>query len=197
MTGGTAMSSLLLAAIPIDMNLLSRIPDAPVSITADGSQMTITEDELNFNTLVWHIPNFTSPDLIVPTVGATLAFDYTFYRAPGNAEIFNFELLGTSGNALQGFDLVVTESSSGTASFDLSSFANFSALGLSFEMTPDLDRYDAGLDSFLTIFNLRLESDSVPVPTPDAFGMLLTCLLALAVFKLSRSARDRLRINAR
>ena len=133
----------------------------------------------------------------MPALGATLAFDYTFYRAPDNAEIFNFLLLGTSGNALEGFDLVVTESSSGTASFDLSSLANLSALGLSFEMVPDLDLYDAGLDSFLTISNLRFELDSVPVPAPDAFGMLLTCMVALVVFKRSRSASDPARINAR
>jgi hypothetical protein len=69
MTGEAPMGSLFLAAIPIDLNLLSRVPGTPVSITADGSQMTITEDEENFNTTVWHIPNFTSPDLIVPALG--------------------------------------------------------------------------------------------------------------------------------
>jgi hypothetical protein len=91
----------------------------------------------------------------------------------------------------------VRESSSGTASFDLWGFADFSALGLSFEMIPDLDLDDAGLDSFLTISNLRLESQALPVPAPNAFGMLLTCMIALVVFKRSRSGRDPLRINAR
>ena len=191
------MSSLLLAAIPIDMNLLETIPDAPVSITPDGLQMTITEDEINFNTMVWHLPNFTTPDLIVPKVGLILAFDYTFFRAPENAEIFNFQLTGTSGNALEGFDLVVRESSTGTASFDLSSFAWMEALGLTFEMTPDLDLYDAGLDSFLTISNLRLEQGAVTLHAPDAFGMLLTSMIALVVLKRSRSSRDPLRISAR
>jgi hypothetical protein len=191
------MSSLLLAAIPIDMNLLETIPDAPVSITADGLQMTITEDEINFNTMVWHLPNFITPDLIVPKVGLTLAFDYTFHRAPDNAEIFNFYLTGTSGNGLDGFDLAVRESSSGTASFDLSSFAHMEALGLVFEMTPDLDLYDAGLDSFLTISNLRLEQESVVLPAPDAFGMLLSSMIALVVLQRPKSVRNALRINAR
>ena len=31
------MGSLCLAAIPIDLNLLSRVPGTPVSIAADGS----------------------------------------------------------------------------------------------------------------------------------------------------------------
>ena len=114
------MSSLLLAAIPIDMNLLETIPDAPVSITADGLQITITEDEINFNTM-----------------------------------------------------------------------------GLVFEMTPDLDLYDAGLDSFLTISNLRLEQESVVLPAPDAFGMLLSSMIALVVLKRPKSVRNALRINVR
>jgi hypothetical protein len=89
-------------ATPLDMNLLSYVPGMPVSITADGSQMTISENEEHFNTLVWNIPAF-NPVMVVPAIGASLVFDYTFFRAPDNAEIFNFLLLGPSGTGLDGF----------------------------------------------------------------------------------------------
>jgi PEP-CTERM motif len=168
-------------ATPIDMNLLSRVPDAPVSISADGSQMTIREDDVNFNTLVWNIPEF-DPVLIVPAVGAVLAFEYDFFRAPDNAEIFHFNLLGSGGNLLEGFGFSLMQSGFGTFSLDLSGFAGMEWLGMQFEMIPDLFLEDAGLDSTLTIANLRIESiPALPVPEPGSFGLLLAGTAALAL----------------
>jgi hypothetical protein len=188
----TALSPSVGSALPIDMNLLDYVRGMPVSITADGSQMTITEHEENGNSLVWTIPAF-NPVLIVPAIETRLAFDYTFFRAPDESDIFHFHLLSFSGRILEGLGLSLTQSHSDTARFELSSLAGRSAIGMQFEMTRDDFVEDGGLHSFLTISNLRVES--ISVPEPDTFGLMLTGIAVLAVLKRARPKVER--VNAR
>ena len=152
-------------AVPIDLNLFYREPSAPISIAADGSSATLSEDPSIFVVYLSNVPGLGDPQLLTPASGATFSFDYNFVEAPDNADIFHFALLdGNSGNPLAPYDMLFSSSASGTALFDLSSLAGTS-IGLQFELLPDL-AFDLGFGSMLTLSNLRLDAPEVPTEPP-------------------------------
>lgn len=164
-------------AVPIDMNLLFHEPGTPVSIAADGSSATLAEDPGVFAVFLSNVPGFGDPQLVTAVAGARLEFEYEFDEGVENSDTFHFAVLdGLSGNPLDLFNLFVTESGSGTASFDLSTLVG-TLLGLQFELVPDeLDGERA--DSVVKLANLRIETPTTVVSEP---GSLLLLALAIAM----------------
>jgi hypothetical protein len=165
-------------ALPIDLNLLFFEPGTPVSIAADGSSATLAEDPGVFAVFLSNVPAFGDPVLLTAAAGARLQFEYEFDEGVENSDTFHFALLdGLSGDPLDLFNLFVTDSGSGTASFDLSTLVG-TLLGLQFELVPDeLDGERA--DSVVKIANLRIET---PVTTTVSEpGSLLLFALAIAM----------------
>src|SRR5262245_28267579 len=72
------LSPALARATPIDLNLLFHDPGAPISIAADGSSATFSEDPSVFAVFLSNVPGFGDPQLITAAPGALLRFDYTF-----------------------------------------------------------------------------------------------------------------------
>ncbi len=184
--------SLSAEATPIYLNQLYMDPGAPVSIAADGSSATFTEDPSLFSVFLSNVPGFGDPQLVTASDGATLSFDYSFLRAPGNDDLFHFAVLnGLSGDTLgTPYDLFVTDSASGTASFGMTALVG-TTLGLQFELVS----FDALFDSVLTISNLRLDLPVVePPPTsvtePGSGALAIAGLLGIAVARRRRSKPD-------
>jgi hypothetical protein len=172
---------------PIDMNLLFHEPGAPIGIAADGSSATLAEDPNVFAVFLSNVPDFGDPRLLTAAAGARLAFDYDFAEAPDNTDIFHFALLdGELGHALDLFSLFVTQSGSGSASFDLSALVGTS-LGLQFELVPD-PQADHGFDSLLTISQLRVETPVIAVTEPGALALLALGLTAVMMLRRRRAS---------
>jgi len=82
--------------------------------------------------------------------------------------------------------LFVTDTSSGTVSFDLSTFVN-ATLGMQFELVPDLLN-DFGFDSTLTLSNLRIDVPVVtPVDEPHIVGLFFLCFASVLVWQGRRA----------
>ena len=175
-------------AMPIDLNQLYADPGAPISIAADGSSATFTEDPAIFSVFLSNVPGFGDAELVTASDGATLSFDYNFVLGADNDDLFHFALLnGLTGDPLgTPYDLLVTASGSGTATFALSALVG-STLGLQFELTS----FDALYDSFLTINNLHIdvpvvEPPPTTVPEPGSIALTLAGLSALALVRRKR-----------
>ena len=167
-------------AVPIDLNLLFYEPGTPVSIAADGSSATLAEDPGVFAVFLSNVPGFGDPVLVTAAAGARLAFDYEFDEGVENSDTFHFALLdGLSGDPLDLFDLFVTDSGSGAASFDLSTLVG-TLVGLQFELVPDeLDGERA--DSVVKIANLRIETPATTTVSEPGSLLLLALAVAMAL----------------
>lgn len=177
----------LAQAVPIDLNLFYRESGAPITIAADGSSAMLSEDPSIFVVYLSNIPGIGDPALLTPAAGATFSFDYNFVEAPDNADIFHFALLdGGSGNPLAPYDMLFSDSASGTALFDLSALVGTS-IGLQFELLPDL-ALDLGFGSTLTLANLRFDKPVIPteppavgVPEPGTWALMLVGLALVSL----------------
>lgn len=174
-------------AAAIDFNQLFHDPGAPIRIAADGSSAVLSEDPAVFAVFLSNVPGFGDPQLITATTGARLSFDYDFNEPANNADIFHFALLdGLTGDPLAGEELFVTDTGSGTASFDLSALLG-TTLGMQFELIPDLLN-DFGFDSTLTLSNLRIDTPVVtPVDEPGNVVLFFLCFASVLVWKAGRA----------
>jgi hypothetical protein len=147
----------------------------------------LSEDPAVFAVFLSNVPGFGDPQLITATTGARLTFDYDFNEPAGNADIFHFALLdGLTGDPLAGQEVFVTDTSSGSVSFDLSAFVG-ATLGMQFELVPDLLN-DLGFDSTLTLSNLRIDAPVVtPVDAPNFDVLFFLCFASVLVWKARRA----------
>ena len=165
-TGLLLAYSAAVSATPIDLNQF--YADAPVSVAADGSSATLGEDLFYYIVLLQDVPFFGDPELIVASAGATLQFDYVFNEpvADGNSDLFHAVLYDdATGFAISGAEIFVTDSGSDTVVFDLDPLVG-TTLDLSFELTQDLNGFDVGLSSTVTISNVQIITASTPPPPP-------------------------------
>jgi len=156
------VSSASAANIPINLN--DFFADPSVTVTADGTSASISEDPLLFSTLLANDPGLGDPNVIIPGIGTTLSFSYDFTEATGEDNEFGvFVVDGTTGGSVgSAFEFFTQDSSSGTISFDLTSLVG-QTLGLQFELTALFG--DVGLDSIVTISNVEMDVISVPEPS--------------------------------
>jgi hypothetical protein len=176
-------------AAAVDLNLFYSEPGAPISIAADGSSATFSEDPNVFLVYLSNVPGLGDPQLLTPASGATFSFDYNFVEATGNEDIFHFSLLdGNTGSPLTAYELLFTNSASGSALFNLSGLVG-TTLGMQFELLPDL-ALDLGFESQLTISNLRFEPPPPPVDVLEP-GTLALMLAGFATIALRSRFRAR------
>ena len=157
--------------IPIDLN--DFFADPTVTVSADGSSASFTEDP-GFNVLLANDPFFGEPEVIIAGLGTLLIFDFVFDEAAGNDDEFFAGVLGADGFPVFGFEFSTGDSSAGTVSFDLSTLIAEAFLGFEFSVLS----FDGGGDSTLLVSNMRLET-VVVVPEPPALFLMLTGMLAL------------------
>ncbi len=179
------VSSAGAAIIPINLN--DFFADPSVTVNAGGTSASISEDPLLLSSLLANDPGLGDPNIIIPGVGTTLNFSYSFTEAAGeNNEFGVFVVDGaTGGSAGSAFEFFTQDSGSGTVSFDLTSLVG-QTLGLQFSLSALFG--DVGLDSLVTISNVFLQTSEVTsVPEPST---LLLFFIGFIYFLLLRSRRS-------
>ena len=164
------------AAAMIDLN--DFFADPTVTIVPDGSS-ALMEEDLGFSTVVLeNNPTLGDPEVIVAALGTGLYLDYAFQEAAGETDSFLVELLDAMTSMALGPAFVFSSdvTSMGTILFDLSTLVG-SQLGL--RITLISEPGDIGVDSTLTVSNLRLD----PL-TPMGNGLPLPGTMWLLLFGL-------------
>jgi len=178
----TSVSHSAAIITPIDLN--DFFADPEVTVAGDGSSADFVESSFVANVLLSNDPGLGDPEVIIASAGALLKFDYTFTEGNGNDDEFAVLVLDDFGlSAGAAFELVFSDSSSGSATFDLSTLVGIPFLGLQFS----LDSFDSLLDSTASVSNLRIETpmDMTSVSVP-AIGHIFV----IGLFWLLRRRRD-------
>jgi len=161
--------------IMIDLN--DFYADPTVMVAADGSSAVMDEDPSWITVLLSNDPFFGDPGIMVPDDLLTLAFDYSFTEGAGNDDDFYALVFdGDTGTLID--DFLIEDSGSGIVSWDLSGLDPATTLlGLEFQ----LNAYDWGTDSSVSINNVYMETaDAVaPIPEPGTIILLGTGLVGL------------------
>ena len=168
---GGVMAAAPLPAVTIDLNEF--FADPTVSISADGTMATLSEEAGFFTVILELDPSLGDPDLIIPMTGTALRFEYEFNEPADNDDLFIAYLIDAStSDSLGGmFEFTANETSSGTISWNLSSLVG-DTLGLHFELATL--PADLGLDSTLIIRNVEIVEVNGPViPEGSTISLLL------------------------
>lgn len=172
---------------PIDLNDFFFFAGDQVTVAADGSSATIAE-HLDFSPIILsNDPTKGDTPVIFPGPGVELVFDFDFVEGPAVDEDDEFgafiidPVTGSSVGA--GFEFFTTDTSAGTVSFDLTLLAGTVDLGLQFQLSALFG--DLGLESTLTISNVRLEAPDVaprviPEPLSATLGLVGVGALGLS-----------------
>lgn len=187
---GTARSAIITPAL--DSNNFFTDPSSAVDFAVDGLSLVVREDPEFSSVIVSNDPGLGDPIILIPVPGAILSFNYDFVvgsTQPENDEFGAF-LLDSAGNSAGGaFEFFTSTSGSGSVTFDLSSFVGDPFVGIQFQLSSLPG--DGGMDSFVTISNLQLETPgSTVVPEPSTLMMFLG-LAACAQIAVVRRRRDR------
>ena len=164
-------------AVIIDLNTFTADPSGNVSVTADGLSATFTED------LFISPISLSHSGYSIPSDSTFLTFDYSLSVAAYNEDYFDFYLsdLTTPLYSVGGFS-EMGDLYSGTFSHDISSYAA-SSLPMIFSFSYGWE--DWGFDSSLTISNLSIMQESIPVSEPGSLLLMLSGILGI-VFKFRR-----------
>jgi hypothetical protein len=169
------------ATIPIDLNdFVPFDPADPVFISPDGQTAILSEDAALSTILLINDPGFGDPNVILPGDNVFLKFEYEFSEPATNIDEFGAFLFdadsGFTPEPASDFEFFTQATSSGTISFDLSSLTALT-LGLQFQLSSLPG--DTGLDSQVTISNVRLET----IPLPPALFLFGSALIGLVGFR--------------
>lgn len=179
-----ASTSAQAAVVDIDLNDFFASPG--VTVAADGSNADFVESSTDFQVSLVNEPFFGDPNVIVPSVGTSLEFDYNFVEAAGSTdEFFAYVIDDLTGlSAGVAFEFVLDASGSGSVSFDLTSLVG-DTLGLAFLLTglPN----DGNFDSTLSISNVQLVTAMGPIPLPASGVLLLGGFAAIGGLRRRRT----------
>lgn len=174
------LSSPLVYAVPISLN--DFFADPTVDVAADGNSATFTEDDTFGVAALVNDPSFGDPNVIVPSPGAILSFQFDFElgSASDADEFFAFILDVATGLPVgPAFEFFTASSESGSVEFDLSPLVG-KTLGLQFQLTSILGQ-DQGRGSTLEISQVDLSVASVP--EPQTLVLLLLGLMGSLVIR--------------
>jgi hypothetical protein len=160
------------AADEIDLNDFFTDPSSAVSITADGSSATLTEDPDFFSVLLSNDPGLGDPHVIFGGADISLRFDYEFTEGAGESDEFSVFLINAdTGEFMDApYAFSTRDTGAGTITWDLSAFGS-TTLGLQFELVALPG--DGGLGSTLVISNLETFSTAAtPIPEPGTIVLL-------------------------
>lgn len=173
------------AATPINLN--DFFADPSVTVAADGSSAALAEDASLSPVLLSNDPGLGDPEVVIAGLGLFLLFDFDFVEGlTGEADEFGAFLIdaGTGLSVGAMFEFFTQNTSMGSISFDLSGLVG-TTLGLQFQLSALPG--DTGLDSMVTVSNVRLQS--VMVSEPSTLALMLS---GLAIgWLLRRRARAR------
>ena len=171
-----------LSAAPIDLN--DFFADPSVTVAPDGSSATLSEDPLLGAVLLSNDPGLGDPNVILPSPGALLSFQFDFVEAAGHNDEFGvFVIDATTGlSAGAAFEFFTQVSSAGTIAFDLTTLVG-RTLGLQFQLSALPS--DPGVGSQVRVSNASLD----PIPEPTT-AILLGSALALIALKRRSMRRD-------
>ncbi|MGR9108969.1 MAG: hypothetical protein ACU843_18805 [Gammaproteobacteria bacterium] len=175
-------------ALPIDLNDFFFFAGDPVTVSANGTSATIGESAGFSPIVLSNDPFLGDPEVIIAGVGILLLFDYSFIEGAASNDEFGAFIIDpvTGGSIGSGFEFFTNSTSSGTVSFDLSTLAGITGLGLQFQLSSLASDFD--FLSTVTISNLRLVSASVPVSSPPTWLLLIFGILGM--FRLRRSNNE-------
>ena len=138
-------------------------------VSVSSTNVSFTESPtISLLTLV-NDPFLGDPNIIIPNTNRVLSFDYNFIEAANNNDLFGAYLFDVATFQTLS-EIEFDHSSTGTASFDLSSYVGLT-LGLSFEL---FDISGNGDTSSLLLQNLRLIDtvNNTPIPEPIYIAFL-------------------------
>jgi hypothetical protein len=164
-------------AVPINLN--NFFADPTVTVTSDGLSAVLTEDPVTGFVLLSNDPGLGDPNVIIPGVGVSLAFDFAFAKVGlgSNDEFAAFVIDADTGSSIgTGFEFFTQETSTGTVAFALSALTG-RTLGLQFQLSALPG--DIGLGSSATIAQVRLENPPAVVPEPTTWLLLASGLLGV------------------
>ena len=187
-------SQAMAVTTPIDLN--DFFADPTVTVAPDGSSAVIAEDPGFFSVLLANDPGLGDPNVIIAGPGILLVFEYDFEESLTNVDEFGAFVLDSSGfSAGPAFEFFTEVESGATVSFDLSSLTGEPFIGLQFELNSIFG--DSGVDSMVTIRNVRLESPDtppddpsgvIPEPLTGALGLLGLSAVGMAASRRRRGA---------
>jgi hypothetical protein len=166
-------------AFAVTINLSNFFADPTVIVAPDGLSAVLTEDPVTGFVLLSNDPGFGDPNVIIPGVGVSLAFDFAFAKVGlgSNDEFAAFIVDANTGSSVgTGFEFFTQETSTGTVAFALSALTG-RTLGLQFQLSALPG--DIGLDSSATIAQVRLETAPAVVPEPATWLLLVSGLLGV------------------
>lgn len=178
------------AAGVVDLNDFYKDPS--VSVVANGSSASFTEDANLGQVILSNDPGLGDPEVIVAAAGRTLSFDYSFtLGGAGNLDEFGAFVIDSDTGLSAGaaFQFFRQTTGSGTVTFDLSSLVSGPThLGLQFQLSSLPN--DAGRTSLLFLSNVRTtDTTTTAVPLPPASLVGLGGLLAASGFGRLRRRR--------
>ncbi len=172
------------SATVVDIDLNDFFADLSVVVEADGSSAKISEDACCASVILSNDPSFFDPNVIIPSAGALLKFDYDFTEGTDNDDEFFAAVLDGSGLSILGFELTLDATTNGSISWDISSLVG--PLGLHFQLDSFENPFDSSihLASMVTVSNVRIETPDVPIP--PVTGLMFLSLVWLNIARRSR-----------
>jgi hypothetical protein len=161
------------------INLNTFFADPTVTVAPNGLSAVLTEDPVTGFVLLSNDPGVGDPNVILPGAGVSLVFDFAFVEGPlGNNDEFGAFIIDatTGSSAGTAFEFFTQATGTGTVSFDLSVLTG-QTLGLQFQLSALPG--DTGLDSTVTITQVRLETEPTVVPEPTTGLLLASGLLGV------------------
>jgi len=161
-------------AVQIDLNDFFESPASAIDVAPDGSIADFVEDPTVTPVFLSNDPGLGDPNVIIPGIGVHLLFDFAFSEGATDDDEFGaFVIDGSTGLSVgPPYEFFLDSSGSGAVDWNLTALSG-QTLGLQFQLSALGG--DVGLDSTLSVSNVRLVTRAVPEPsTVMLFSLGLT-----------------------